>query len=299
MQCALCGCIEPWQPAAAACGCGGTWTRAALPDIVAGQLPVGSVLGAGGMGVVYKATRSHSAQTCRREDVASLVHRRRRTSAARRGWRDGGRGAGDNDNLWGGAVARHAGADGGVSFEGGTLADRLRGGRLPIETSMEIGSALAEALVYMHATNRFHGDIKPSNIGFTIDGTVKFLDFGLSRTQGDARAEHPTGGTLAYLSPEVLDGAATGAASDVWALSVTLFQMLTGYHPFMSGTETVALIRTGLVDGDALRVVLPPPLADLLVDLLGTASGARPSSAAGLLERMVSVQNGLAARSHV
>ena len=184
-------------------------------------------------------------------------------------------------------------------LEGGTLADRLRGGRLPIETSMEIGTALAEALVYMHATNRFHGDIKPSNIGFTINGTVKFLDFGLSRTQGDGRAEHPTGGTLAYLSPEVLDGAATGAASDVWALSVTLFQMLTGYHPFMGGAETVALIRTELADGDALRVVLPPPLADLLVDLLGKAPGARPSSAAGLLERVVSVQNGLAARSHV
>jgi serine/threonine protein kinase len=184
-------------------------------------------------------------------------------------------------------------------LEGGTLAERLRGGRLPIDMALELGRALAEGLVYMHATNRFHGDIKPSNIGFTINGTVKFMDFGVSRTmQGDGHAGHLVGGTLTYLSPDVLDGAPTGAESDVWALSVTLFQMLTGHHPFTRGNNPVSLIRAG-IDQQEVRALLPPPLADFFVDSLGTSSEARPASAPALLERLAGVQNRLAARSHV
>ena len=64
-----------------------------------------------------------------------------------------------------------------------------------------------------------HGDVKPSNIGFTADGAPKLLDFGLARAADDATV---AGGTLRYLSPEVLDGRPAATADDVWSLCVVL-----------------------------------------------------------------------------
>ncbi len=78
-----------------------------------------------------------------------------------------------------------------------------------------------------------HGDVKPSNIGFTAEGAPKLLDFGLAHAVDDAAL---VGGTLPYLSPEVLTGRPAEAADDVWSLSVVLYEMVAGRQPFAGGT---------------------------------------------------------------
>ena len=95
---------------------------------------------------------------------------------------------------------------------GDTLADRLRDGPVPALQAVEVTTALAEGLAALHGTGYVHGDVKPSNIGFTADGAPKLLDFGLARVANDATV---AGGTLRYLSPEVLDGRPADAADDV------------------------------------------------------------------------------------
>ena len=85
----------------------------------------------------------------------------------------------------------------------------------------------------MHRRGLFHGDIKPSNIGFTGDGVAKFLDFGLAQfavdladeagdSEEDPKRTNDIVGTPAYMSPEVCDGAPRGPEMDVWALCVVL-----------------------------------------------------------------------------
>jgi eukaryotic-like serine/threonine-protein kinase len=175
-------------------------------------------------------------------------------------------------------------------LEGGTLASRLRDRRPSTAEAMQIVAELAGTLDYMHTQGRCHGDIKPSNVGFTAGGVPKFLDFGLSRSlHADADEAPLVGGTLAYLSPEVLDGAAPGPAADVWALSVVLFEATASYHPFLHATDTVARIKAGFTTqmpaGSA-----PPEIVGLLHGLLSARPDDRPATARDLLTRLSSVR---------
>ena len=91
-----------------------------------------------------------------------------------------------------------------------------------------------------------HGDVEPSNIGFMLSGLPKLLDFGLAREPNDADTQ---GGTLRYLSPEVLSGLPAEQADDVWSLCVVLHGMVAGAHPF--ATTDLDADRVALTD--ALR----------------------------------------------
>ncbi len=101
---------------------------------------------------------------------------------------------------------------------------------------------LADALAAVHAKGFRHGDIKPSNIGFTSEGSPKLLDFGLARETDEAAT---TGGTLRYMSPDVLSGRMADEGDDVWSLCVVLYEMVSGRHPFAAPglNETVDRIR--------------------------------------------------------
>ena len=117
--------------------------------------------------------------------------------------------------------------------DGGTLADRLLQGAVPPTEAVPVIAVLADALAALREKGFLHGDIKPSNIGFTSGGSPKLLDFGLARTTDDGAA---AGGTLRYVSPEALAGHPADEADDVWSLCVVLYEAVSGRHPFAGGS---------------------------------------------------------------
>jgi serine/threonine protein kinase len=192
-------------------------------------------------------------------------------------------------------------------FPHGTLADRLRRGPLSVREVSELGLHMAAALQYLHKHRLLHRDIKPSNIGLTGDDVPKLLDFGLARVIGnrlpallgnaadstvtDAGAvpadiyltrSHQIVGTVAYLPPEAVRGEPPSVAFDLWSLSVTLYEALTGTNPFRRSTvyETVnEIVTREAPDVRQIRPDCPAALAELLADCLRHDSGRRPGSA--------------------
>src|SRR4051812_22683716 len=119
-------------------------------------------------------------------------------------------------------------------YEGPTLKQKLDGGGLPAAEALEIAGELAEGLAKAHAQGVVHRDIKPGNIIVTEDG-VKILDFGLAKLADAAlklTMEGSTVGTVAYMSPEQARGEEADERSDIWAVGVVLYEMLTGEVPF-------------------------------------------------------------------
>ncbi len=140
-------------------------------------------------------------------------------------------------------------------MERGTLADRLIDGPMPEAEAVGIGAVLAEALGALHGKHLLHGDIKPSNVGFTADGHPKLLDFGLAQLLSDDEPLRPIAGTRRYMSPETLSGAPYSPMFDLWSLVVLLHEAITGTLPFRGdGDETTAatLVRTASFFRDAL-----------------------------------------------
>ena len=127
-------------------------------------------------------------------------------------------------------------------------------GRLQESDAVRYGLALASALQYAHEQGILHCDLKPENILITEQGVPKLADFGvaetLTRTLSPAEARDILG-TIAYLAPEVLQGAPADARSDVYSLAMTIYESLAGRLPF-SGTNPAA------VAGQRLATAAPP-----------------------------------------
>ncbi len=226
-ECPVCGCVvEAAQ--APACGCGSPYVESEVPKTLAGKFRLTRLLGAGGMGAAYLARdlrleRNVAVKTLTGLSVPGLM--------------------GLKPEAWAMAEVAHpavAQIHGIESWRGrpflvveylagGTLADRLRRGPLPAPEALSIAEALAGALAALHDAGYLHGDIKPSNIGFTAGGSPKLLDFGLAR---EANGGGVVGGTLRYASPEILSGRPAEEADDVWSLAVVLYEMVSGEHPF-------------------------------------------------------------------
>lgn len=166
---------------------------------------------------------------------------------------------------------------------GGDLAQLLRErGPLSIERVLDIALDLTDALIRAHRINVIHRDIKPANVLLAEDGTPRLTDFGVARL-GDATSVTKSGtlvGTIAYLSPEGCLGEPLDARADIWSFGVMLYEMLTGYRPFMDA-NTAALLTAILT-----RPV--PPLgklragrtAEAAIDI-GTAAQLAPETWAG------------------
>ena len=127
---------------------------------------------------------------------------------------------------------------------GGSLADRLERGPLPLDQVVRVASQLCEALHYAHQKGVVHCDIKPANVLFDQDDGVQLVDFGIAHvsTEMMTRQFHTASGmamgTVQYMAPEQLSGARDDPRIDVYAVGVLLYRMLAG-HPYLGfQTET-------------------------------------------------------------
>ncbi len=147
--------------------------------------------------------------------------------------------------------------------EGEDLAQRLTRGRIPVDEALPIARQLAAALEAAHDHGIIHRDLKPANIKVRPDGTVKVLDFGLAKAVDPTAGSSATAmnsptlsihatqagiilGTAAYMSPEQARGKAVDKRTDIWALGVVLFEMLTGTRAF-KGDEATGCVRSTCV----------------------------------------------------
>ncbi|MEL6149545.1 MAG: serine/threonine-protein kinase, partial [Chloroflexota bacterium] len=128
--------------------------------------------------------------------------------------------------------------------DGLTLSAQIRKhGQLPIKPAVQVSYALASALDYIHLQGIIHRDIKPSNIMFTSKGSPRLMDFGVAHLNDATPMTAPGAvlGTLSYVSPEIIYGGKATVKSDVWALGMTIYKMLTGELPFGGSTPAVAI----------------------------------------------------------
>jgi len=145
-------------------------------------------------------------------------------------------------------------------YEGETLKQQLRRGRLPVDEAVAIGTQVARALAAAHARGIVHRDVKPGNVMLTPDGTVKLLDFGLAK-MSDATLTGPgvTLGTMAYMSPEQIAGGAVDRRTDLWSLGVVLYEMVTGLRPFRGASDRALAQAILHADAEPLLKRQPPP----------------------------------------
>jgi serine/threonine protein kinase/formylglycine-generating enzyme required for sulfatase activity len=176
-------------------------------------------------------------------------------------------------------------------YAGETLKARTARGPLDVDQAVDIATQVAAGLERAHDGGIVHRDIKPANVMITGRGEVKILDFGVAKLVGEAGITRTgsTVGTLAYMSPEQVEGKRVGPASDLWALGVVLYEMLTGNLPFIgkSESETVAAILAREPDSAGVwGPEVPAVVGELVLDLLAKDPGDRPASAAVVVERL-------------
>jgi TolB-like protein/tetratricopeptide (TPR) repeat protein/predicted Ser/Thr protein kinase len=228
----------------------------ALVGRTIGHHQVLEVLGEGGMGVVYKAKdtrlgRAVALKVMRPEWSEDSGYQRRLEREAQAA------SALNHPNI---LTIYEIGTEGAVTYiameyiAGGTLADLLAVGPLPIDRALRLGAQVADALAAAHAAGIVHRDLKPSNIMFAAEDRVKVVDFGIAKltrlaapASDKATALTASGsilGSAPYMSPEQAQGHAVDERSDIFCLGGVLYEMLAGHRPFggAGGADTLAAI---------------------------------------------------------
>jgi serine/threonine protein kinase len=154
--------------------------------------------------------------------------------------------------------------------EGETIANRIA--RAPLSTAevVNYSDQCLTALSYAHKQNIIHRDIKPANMMLTPDGIVKLMDFGIARSNkdGSLTSTGTTLGSLNYMPPEQVRGEVADARSDIYSFGASLYEMLTGKLPF--DTDSQYALMTAQLNTDppppiTLRSDLPPALNQIIM----------------------------------
>jgi Protein kinase domain len=166
---------------------------------------------------------------------------------------------------------------------GRSLLQRMRQGPVPSASSVRICAQVASALAAAHAVGLVHRDVKPGNVMLTRDG-AKVVDFGLAAVVGDRDRQEPGGfvlGTPEYVAPERLSGGTVVAATDVYALGVMLYRLLSGKFPWKVVTAAQMLDAHVYLEPLPLPPLpgVPPLLAGLVDRCLAKDPTDRPTSA--------------------
>ena len=283
--------------------CAGSLVRATIPRVVGGKFRVEARLGAGAMGVVYRATdlelgRSVAIKTLPFVSAAESAELRREARAM--------------------ALVSHPNVAQIFGLEtsqgrpmlvveylaGGTLADRLTPGPLAAEEVLDIGIALTDGLTALHDAGILHRDVKPANVAFSTSGVPKLLDFGLARDTSVNRREDPSRegvlvGTPQYMSPELLRGDPPDVGLDLWALCVVLYESISGRNPLVGSKVRYrddVVCRTPMPDLRELVPDAPDVLADLFVRALSEDVRDRPPTARALARALRIARGALAGK---
>jgi serine/threonine protein kinase/Tol biopolymer transport system component len=254
------------------------------PGTRIGRYEITALIGAGGMGEVYRATdtklKRHVAIKVLPESLAgdsdrlARFQREAETLAALNHPNIAHiHGLEESDGVRGLVMEL---------VEGPTLADRIAEGPVPVEEALAIAKQIAEALEAAHEQGIIHRDLKPANVKVRSDGTVKVLDFGLAKVLDPVPAtmdvsDSPTItspavtqaglilGTAAYMAPEQAKGKAVDKRVDIWAFGCVLCEMLTGNRPFDGEdvSDTLASVLKSEPDWSRLPATAPAAVQDI------------------------------------
>jgi serine/threonine-protein kinase len=268
---------------------GGQGTMLVPGQMLANRYEVKKVLGAGGMGMVYKALDKELGETVAiktlrpefmESDPTALDRFRSEIRLARRI---------SHRNV----VRTHdIGEVEGLYYitmefvEGSSLKDLIVSrGRLPAAAVVSIGKQLCRALEVAHEAGVIHRDIKPQNMVVEADGTVKVMDFGIARLQARSDGHTQAGmvvGTPEYMSPEQLRGDELDGRSDLYSAGVVLYESLTGKLPLSADTPAslIGKVLTEVPQAPRASVAeVSPLLSDAIMRALEKDRENRPRTA--------------------
>jgi serine/threonine-protein kinase len=179
-------------------------------------------------------------------------------------------------------------------YPGETLKARMtRDGPMPVSDVLAIARQVSDGLDCAHRAGIVHRDLKPGNIMLLPDGTAKILDFGLAKAKDQSLTESGARfGTVSYMAPEQIRGETADARADLWALGVVLYEMLTARKPF-GGEQDIAIAHAILHEAPVPLIVhrrdLSAAVEDLVLRLLQKNPAKRYATASELLSEIARV----------
>jgi serine/threonine protein kinase len=276
-----------------------------------GQYKIESQLGAGGMGVVYRAFDSRLERPVAIKVFPGLeatpkarqrlLHEARSASAL------------NHPNV---CTVYEVGESGTLTYlvmefvDGPTLSAALPPGGFSTDTIVDYGSQIASALAHAHARGVVHRDLKGANVVVTPEGRIKVLDFGVAqrharvdetetaiRSDDSFLAPGRVSGTLAYMAPETLNGSLVDGRADIWSLGVMLYEMASARRPFTG--QTAFDLSGQILHGTAAPLPnhVPHGVAAVVARCLAKDPGRRYQDAAEVRAALEAIASGTATPS--